>query len=62
MTNTSASAKEAHVEKIITDSLDVVEKEHGLWGLDHVYKMLKTRRESLIQQGMREREIVGVSK
>ncbi len=42
--------REVHVEKIIMNSLDAVEKEHGIWGLDHVVQLVEERRSAAIQE------------
>lgn len=42
--------EKAHIEAIITDSLDIVESEHGIWGLDHVAQIIKERRFAVIQK------------
>ena len=52
----SSNDREAHVKKIISQPLEVIESEHGLAGLDHVADIVQERRKSMIFELEQQRE------
>jgi hypothetical protein len=54
----SHADREEHVQKIIGKYIDLVESEHGVWGLDYIIEIVGQRRFAAIQELQDTREKV----